>query len=250
MGGANVLLRKPRISAECYNDLDGSIVNVFRVLQDPAKASLLARQLSLTPFARAEYDESYGVPSCEIDAAAKTIVRSFFGFGSDTVSATRKMGFRSKMHPSHNCAAVWGQYYLQVDAFVERFRGVTIEQRDACEVIERIDRPKALFYVDPPYVLSTRSSKRGGGPSHAYRHEMRDEDHSRLARVLHGVRGMVLLSGYQCDLYDRLYGDWECRKIDVFADGARPREECLWLNRQASQGQQRMCFGEAVSVHG
>ena len=36
-GAASVLMQKPRSYAEVYNDLDGEIVNVFRVLQCPEK---------------------------------------------------------------------------------------------------------------------------------------------------------------------------------------------------------------------
>ena len=33
-GGGSVLLRKPRSYAEVYNDMDGEIVNVFRMVRD------------------------------------------------------------------------------------------------------------------------------------------------------------------------------------------------------------------------
>src|ERR1700730_12845437 len=56
-GAASVLLRKERSRVEVYNDLWGTVVNVFRVLRDPEKAAELAHLLYLTPFARAEFDQ-------------------------------------------------------------------------------------------------------------------------------------------------------------------------------------------------
>jgi DNA adenine methylase len=58
-GGASVLLRKERSYAEIYNDLDGEIVNFFRVLRDPEQAGRLLELLELTPFAREEFELSY-----------------------------------------------------------------------------------------------------------------------------------------------------------------------------------------------
>lgn len=74
-GGGGVLLRKPRVGAECYNDLDGNVVNVFRQLQNPASAAQLERLIRLTPFSRAEFDRSYRRPKNMLDAAHKMIVR-------------------------------------------------------------------------------------------------------------------------------------------------------------------------------
>ena len=50
-GGASVLLRKPRVYSELYNDLDGDVVNLFRVLRSD-RAGELVQLLRLTPFAR------------------------------------------------------------------------------------------------------------------------------------------------------------------------------------------------------
>lgn len=57
-GGASVLLRKEPLGAECYNDLDGQVVNVFRCLQDPESAEEIRRRISLTPFARQEFERN------------------------------------------------------------------------------------------------------------------------------------------------------------------------------------------------
>lgn len=249
-GGANVLLRKARTSAECYNDLDGAVVNVFRVLQDPDKAQALHRRLYLTPFAREEFDRCYEPAIDDVDRAAKTIALSFMGFGSDSASRGCRTGFRSKMSDSRALPSEeWARWTVEVRTFVERLRGVTIEQRPALEIIGRLDRPSTLFYCDPPYVFATRTSLKGKQKtSHGYRCEMTDEDHRALADTLHSVRGMVLLSGYASGLYSELYGDWKCLKMDTLADGARVRTECLWLNPAALLRNQQLSLGISEAV--
>src|ERR1700753_245715 len=46
-GSGSVLLQKKRCGAEVLNDLDGELVRVFRVLQDPGKAEMVRRRLAL-----------------------------------------------------------------------------------------------------------------------------------------------------------------------------------------------------------
>ena len=58
-GAASVLMRKPRSIGEVYNDLDGDVVNVFRVLRNQEQAAELARLLALTPYAKEEYRQAY-----------------------------------------------------------------------------------------------------------------------------------------------------------------------------------------------
>jgi DNA adenine methylase len=93
----------------------------------------------------------------------------------------------------------------------------------------RYDGERTLFYVDPPYLDSSRSSK-----SHArYRHEMTGEDdHVELLEQLQAVRGMVALSGYRTKLYDERLGAWERHEVDAKSQKGR-RRECLWLNPAA-----------------
>lgn len=104
---------------------------------------------------------------------------------------------------------------------------MVIERRPALEVIEQYDKEGALFYVDPPYVHSTRKRV---DAARGYRHEMSDEDHEVLAALLNSVKGAVVLSGYHCELYDRLYAGWQSiEKTGPFSDGAKERTEVLWM---------------------
>ncbi len=251
-GAASVLLQKDRAQCEVYNDLNDEIVNVFRVLRDPEQAERLAELVRLTPFARAELQAAYERSEDPVEQARRTVVRSFMGFGSGAAFSKHATGFRTGIRGGRHAGAAtdlltWPE---AVPAFVDRLRGVTIESRDALHLIRRSDRDRALFYVDPPYPLGTRGSAKGVRQKYAV--EMTDDHHRELAAVLREVKGMVVLSGYPCDLYDlELFPDWERHGKDTHADGGRDRTEVLWLNPACSralkleQGQTDM-FQEAA----
>jgi len=227
-GAASVLLRKPRSYAEIYNDMDGEMVNLFQVARDHG-AELLKR-LELTPFSRVEFLASYEPSPDPMEQARRTIVRSYQGFGSAAIcgetSGFRANSNRSGTTPAHD----WKNYPEAFPAIIERLRGVVIEQRPAAEVMACHDSPATVHYVDPPYVHATRSQKtRGTVTRKAYRHEMDDDAHRALAGTLNGLRGMVVLSGYHCPLYDELYGDWRRVEKAARVDGAGARTEVLWL---------------------
>lgn len=248
-GSAGVLMRKPAARTEVYNDLDGDIVNVFRVLRDREQAAELARQLELTPYAREEFEAAYEIADDPIERARRTIIRAFMGFGF--ASATRGMteilsrgrahrtcrdGFRSRgragfcsvANERRMPAREWTSYPAQIPAFVERLAEVEIENRPALDVIRQQDTQDALFYVDPPYPMQARDAGRD------YAYEMTDDEHRELAAVLHHVRGMVVLSGYHCELYNELFADWGYIERIALAEGARRRTEVLWFNPAAA----------------
>jgi DNA adenine methylase len=67
-----------------------------------------------------------------------------------------------------------------------------------------------------------------------YAYEMTDEDHEVLARVLHQAQAMVIISGYECDLYRDLFGRWTQFQKDHVIDGGKKRYESIWLNPAAA----------------
>lgn len=281
-GGASVLLRKPRSHAEVYNDLDGEIVNLFRVIRD--RGEELCHKLMLTPFAREEFDLSYErIEDC-VEQARRTLFRSAAGFGGNLVSPTRgaspeRTGFRSsssrriseqsggskcaahdwmggmdieaarrtivraffgtcngavtakgtgfKANTTRNRAADWCGIAGNIAQVMARFSGVVIENRPAAKIMESHDGKDTLHYVDPPYPKETRDE------GSDYRHEMTTECHIELASFLKTLKGMVVLSGYQCPLYARLFKDWKFIEQSSYADGAKPRTEILWFNQSA-----------------
>lgn len=149
------------------------------------------------------------------------------GFGSN--GHQRLTGFRNNTRrtgssPSHD----WANYPQCLKDFTERLQGVVIENRGALKLIAQQDSHETLFYLDPPYAAETRDSGRD------YAHELDEQGHRDMASVLRKVKGMVVLSGYPCDLYDQdLYCGWHREERESLADGARKRTEVLWINDAA-----------------
>jgi DNA adenine methylase len=245
-GGGSVLLKKPRAYAEVYNDLDEDIVNLFRVLRDKESSDKLEAALRLTPFARKEFEESAIETNDNIELARRTIIRSFMGFGADSVcNPSKTTGFRSNSNRSGTTPAHdWVSYWPCVKHFTDRLAGVVIENKDAIEVMLNHDSDETLFYVDPPYVAETRTKKRANN----YRFEMTDEQHVVLLDKLNMLTGMVVLSGYDNPIYKNLGSTWKKFEFKTFADGANERTECLWLSPTAwlAQGQTSLDLENAL----
>jgi DNA adenine methylase len=260
-GAASVLLQKPRSYAEVYNDLDEEVVNLFRVARE--RGDELQRALTLTPFARQEYEEAWHPSNDPLEQARRTVIRSFMGFGSAAVTMKRRngtkggqpgTGFRANSNrsgttPAHdwrNYAGTgfrtytgdnrqtipskdWETFGAALAPIIERLRGVVIENKDAFEVMRDHDCSQALHYVDPPYPLETRDA------GVDYRYEMTSDQHRELAGFLGTLQGAVVISGYPCDLYEEIFSGWVRREKAALADGARARVEVVWLNHKASQ---------------
>lgn len=235
-GAAGVLLQKPRSYAEVYNDLDGDIVNLFRVMRDSSSREKLIELLVLTPYAREEFENAWKSTTDDIERARRLIIRAQMGFGS--AGATKGItGFRIDTKRQYGTAqSLWATYPEQLAMIGQRLSGVLIENRPAIQILKDHDAETTLHYVDPPYVHDTRYA--GAKTGRVYRHEMNDDQHAELLETLLGLKGMVMLSGYQSDLYDDVLTGW--KKVEIKARissgrGTDTRTECLWMNPAAAQ---------------
>lgn len=197
-GAAWLLLSKPPSPVEVYNDIDSRLVNLFRVLRDPEKFAEFQRLAALTPYSREEWEWCYyhqdeGDDDVEQAWHFFVVIRqSFAGKGGD-------WGYNVR-DSSRGMSGVVSAYLSSIERLPEvhaRFMRVQIEHDDFRNLIRRYDSPETFFYLDPPYVPTTR---RGGG----YRHEMSHEDHEDLVRLLLGIQGKALLSGYDNPIYKAL----------------------------------------------
>lgn len=227
-GSGAVFFRKMPVRYETINDLDGRVVNFYRVCRD--KPEELARVLALTPYSREEFEiiqeacagEEIQLTGEPVEDARRFIVRCSQGFGSKMAG---RVGWKNTKHsegPSN--PRVWSRVPETVLLVAERLKNAQIENRPAVELIEGYNAPDCLIYADPPYLRSTRGSR-------IYSCEMESEDeHATLLDVLLKHKGPVILSGYDNDLYNEMLTGWHKEQITTHADGGAARTETLWMN--------------------
>ncbi len=277
-GAVHVLFAKPESKCEILNDLDGDLINFFRVLKNSQSRQKLIEQLSYTLYSRehwtkikSKYRTSYenqrksrkrdiiaeqlkltpelsdNQLSKMLGASDKTItsVRRQLESTSEIPKFNKTIGAdgkarsrqRSESKSSITRAAEW--FFLNRSSFggdmltggfsqpsvsrntamsfrnavdslndvSERLRNVTIECLDYTACVQRYDSKDTLIFADPPYLRSEHYYGEGN-----FTHE----DHYTLADLLHGVKGMVMITHYQNDLYDELYSDWRRHEYQSF----------------------------------
>lgn len=230
-GSAAILLNREPSLVETYNDLDGEVVNFFRVLRD--KRDKLIEKIGLTPFSYEELIRSIkekGNPNLsDVERARLFFIRARQSRTGLAQGATPGRWAHCRLTSRAAMAGAVSRWLGSVEdlpLIAQRLLRVQIENRPAIEVIKRYDSPETLFYCDPPYPHECRGDK------HAYGFEMRDEEHRNLAEVLHSVKGKVAISSYKCNLMQELYGDWECIEAPEKKCHSikKPRKEALWIN--------------------
>ena len=242
-GGGSVLMRKPRSEMEVINDLSDDLVNLFRVLQTPARARILAAKLWATPYARREYNRAFTPTRRPIERARRLILRSRMGYGSAANLSRASTGYRSNCARSGNGSEtkVWVKIPDEVVIYTERLRGVNIEHRNALEVIQQHDSPDTLFYLDPPYMSETRTSIiRESKSTRMYNYDMTADDHAKMLEMIKTVKGMVLLSGYANALYASELSNWRQLEKHACTEFGAVRTECLWISPNTPEKQKEL----------
>ena len=120
---------------------------------------------------------------------------------------------------------------LSKPEWVEHFLRITdVENMDFADVIQKYDSPTTYIYLDPPYWKTE---------NYYNNHDFDRNDHERLAKVLHGVKGKFSLSYYDFDLLHEWFPEetyrWEKKEFAKAAAAKKGTkqnmgEELLILN--------------------
>ena len=225
-GSGAILFSKAPSAIETVNDLDGDVVNLFKCIQQDS--GRLARLVMTTPFSREVYDKQFEPDnSCasRYQRAAGFLVRMWQSYGSRNRNDGYRGGWKHDVVGRERMYALWSWYRLPewIVEIAERLRKVQIENRPALEVIQQHDSHDIFQYIDPPYLLGTRSRKQ-------YQHEMADADHEELLKAILRSRAKIMVSGYESDMYNEYLHGWHKESFASCAEGGRPRQEVVWMN--------------------
>lgn len=237
-GGGAVLFAKGRLkpcASEVANDVWASLVNFWRVLQDPQTFAAFLRTVQAMPFSQFEWENAEAHQPCtsalDVPAAVAFFVRGQQSRAGEFKEFTTLSRSRTRRRQEEHVSAWWSSVE-RLPAVHNRLRPIVILNDDAINVIRDHDTPETLFYLDPPYLHSTRTN------ADRYVHEMTAHAHRRLLETIKLCRGMVLLSGYPNELYDEQLTGWDRREFEIDNKSAggktkRKQTEYVWMNFKA-----------------
>lgn len=235
-GSASVLVAKPPSRFEVINDIDGNIVNFYRVLRN--NPDDLISLLQLTPYARDEYlycrdSDSSNVP--EVERARRFYVRACQSYGGIGGSSGFSSGTFKKT------GAKPATFKRRIDDrlswLADRLRNVEIQNTNALKLISVWgESPRAVLYLDPPYLGETRVSR------NAYVYEAADQEfHEKMLDAIVRIPAAVVLSGYSSELYRSYLHGWKKIERTVMLSSSnkknQDRTEVLWIKESCSMGE-------------
>jgi DNA adenine methylase len=231
-GSSAITFAKKPAPIEVINDKDGEIVNLFDQLRNNLAG--LCRAITLTPYAREEFLKSRHdqVRLSKVERARRFLVKSMMTVNG-TQSSRCGFSFSSSYVRQGVEARVsrWNNLPERLAKVAERLRHVRVENRDAGELLKMfLKRPATLVYLDPPYFVKRE---------HEYVIDANDHGfHTALLKLCRKAKCMILLSGYDTPLYNKMLTEkdgWVRKVIKTHTRDTTgqdyERREVLWLNR-------------------
>jgi len=199
-GGAQVLFRKAPSEAEVLNDLDGELVNFYRVCQ--VHHEELLKSLRFFLLSRKWYDTLTKTPPAsltDIQRASRYFLLQKCSFGgmvarkNFAAHVTKRPSFTPRRIPE------------LIETAYKRLQDVLIESLPYEQVLRKYDRPQTFFYLDPPYF---------GLPY--YKFNFKEDDYVELAGLLKGLTGKFLLSLNDTPEIRRIFSNFKITSLTLF----------------------------------
>lgn len=219
-GSGAVFFTKYPNYLETINDIDGRIVNLFKVCREHPNE--LASAIELTPWSRAEYINCAEPSDNEIEWARRTIVR----FAQSHSGCAHLKSWRtSQVATSPPNPHLWNGLPDLIIEVCKRLKDAQIENKSAERIIEVYNNTDSLIYLDPPYPLDLRCHE-------LYDNEMTDNKHRDLLELIKMSKAKICISSYKNSLYDEMLKGWVTDSRQSVNNTGQRRTEILYMNFQ------------------
>lgn len=222
-GGGNMFFSKPPSKMEIINDLSDNIFSLYKVIADENKYKQLQHRLELTPY-HAKFRDDY---KQKLNEKLTIEDRAFYYLYVNRTSFNGVGGFSCTKLVRNNMIRSVSDYLSLIPHLEEihnRLRNAVVENKDALEIIQKYDDNDVFFYLDPPYVQSTRRSNQ------KYMIEMSDEDHERMINLILKSKAKIMLSGYDNEIYNNLVENgWNRLELES-PNSCSDATEYVWIN--------------------
>jgi DNA adenine methylase len=223
-GSGAVFFNKPKSMIETINDIDGEVINFFKVCREKPEA--LARMINLTPWAKDEFIQCRNNhPTNDIERARQLAVMHWMSFGAIKASNTFRYTSGANYNKGPDNPKLWGGLPFRIVEAAKRLKNAQIENKPAVDLIKTFNGEKIFMYLDPPYLKETRSLQKD-----QYEHELSDFQHEELLQEITKTKSKVMISGYDNELYNDYLKDWMKVSKKNQAERGTTRTEVLWMN--------------------
>lgn len=200
-GGGAVFFAKPKAEVEIINDVNGEVVNFFKVVK--TKFSELQKEIQGSPHSRELFKRAkaiYDFPDMftDVQRAWAFWILTNQGFAGMIGS----WGF-GKTASKEKAVATKRDTFTK--DYADRLRTVQVEHNDALKVIDRCNDKQSFIYCDPPYINSDQGHYEGYSST----------DYEQLLKRLAKFKGKFLLSSYPSTLlskYIKKY-KWKFKRV-------------------------------------
>ena len=200
-GAAWLLFRKPISKTEVINDINGELVNMYRIIKHHRQAFI--DEMRIMPVARDLYNLQRATPP-EVLTDIQRAVRFYYtlrtAFGAKVVGQT--FTINADRPSTFNVE----QIEQTITAASERLARVYIDNRPYHKVIDALDRKDTLFYLDPPYWDCEDVYGRG---------LFGKDDFTRLAGQLAGIKGKFIMSINDVPQIRQLFGQFHIKEVNT-----------------------------------
>jgi DNA adenine methylase len=223
-GGAALYFLRPPADVEVINDINGELVNLYRVVKHHLEE--FVRQFKWALSSREVFKWLQDTPPetmTDVQRAARFYYLQHQAFGGKAAGQT--WGTATTMPPINLL-----RIEEQLSAAHLRLAQTYIERLHWRECMARYDRPHSFFYLDPPYWQTE-----GYGVPFPF------EEYAAMAEVMRSLKGKALLSINDHPDIRRAFDGFHMEQLDISytvgggAKAAERKELVIWSWDQAAE---------------